>query len=328
MNLEEVDRELEALGPAPEGLPIERIADLDAVDGLLASLANGSAAAKPAPAPKVPAKPVAAAPKLPTPKPPAPASVKPAAPKLPTPKPPAPAAAAPPSAEVTRQVVASEPPPASISSSGSLSADDLFADLADDDAASASQAPSEATSETSSPEEAAATTGTPLADLFSDLDEEVADVGNLFEEEAPSEDRLSLDFGELDDGGDSEVENTSLFSAADVAAIRRASSAPPKPAAPATAAPPAPPSVVPPKKPTAPPPPPPSVASPIEELVLDDDFELLIDDEEESVESTFVGDADELELAELRASNPSEEPSDDDEPDPDGKKGFFKKLFG
>ncbi|MCB9603240.1 MAG: hypothetical protein H6720_23225 [Sandaracinus sp.] len=223
--------------------------------------------------------------------------------------------------------MASEPPP-SISSSGSLSADDLFADLADDDAASASQAPSEATSETSSPEEAAATTGTPLADLFSDLDEEVADVGNLFEEEAPSEDRLSLDFGELDDGGDSEVENTSLFSAADVAAIRRASSAPPKPAAPATAAPPAPPSVVPPKKPTAPPPPPPSVASPIEELVLDDDFELLIDDEEESVESTFVGDADELELAELRASNPSEEPSDDDEPDPDGKKGFFKKLFG
>ncbi|MCB9612634.1 MAG: hypothetical protein H6722_09315 [Sandaracinus sp.] len=328
MNLEEVDRELEALGPAPEGLPIERVADLDTVDGLLASLAEGSATAsaprpaKPAPAPRVPAKPVAAAPKLPTPKPPAPTSAKPAAPKLPTPKPPAPVA--PPSAEVTRQVVASEPPP-SISSSGSLSADDLFADLADDDAASASEAPSEATSETTAPEEAAAATGTPLADLFSDLDEEVADVGNLFEEEAPSEDRLSLDFGELDDG-DSEVENTSLFSAADVAAIRRASSAPPKPAAPATAAPPAPPSVVPPKKPTAPPPPPPAVASPIEELVLDDDFELLIDDEEDG--STFVGDADELELAELRASNPSEEPSDDDEPDPDGKKGFFKKLFG
>lgn len=102
---------------------------------------------------------------------------------------------------------------------------------------------------------------------------------------------------DFDDFEEPVAESTSLFSAADVAAIRRASSVPAPMARPAT----------------------PSTSSPLDELVLEDDFELLIDDDDGD-DSTFVGKADEA------SGDAGEEPGDD--ADPSGKKGFFKKLFG
>lgn len=122
-----------------------------------------------------------------------------------------------------------------------------------------------------------------LAELFSDLDAEVAEVaelaelGSLFEGEAPSEDPLSLDLDELEGG--LEADSTSIFTAADVAAIRRSSAPPaPTPAPYPSAVPPPPPPAAARSRSTTPPPPSPTPASE-EELALDD-FELLIDDEE------------------------------------------------
>ena len=377
MNLEDVDRELDSLGPVGTlaSLPIERLGDLAAVDAVLASLGEGVAIPVAAPAARsstsVATTTPAIAPRPPTPpkpsvsaKPAAPPAKPPSAPRPPAPKsampPPPPKSVMPrvPAPEPTRQVVAPEKPTDSStrqvvapspSSPGSLSADDLFADLADDDVPSAaSERPVEPTAETAS--ETTNETSSPLAELFSDLDEEVAEVGNLFEEEPPSEERLSLELGDFDDlvpetGTTSALpstpppstsvapsapstpprapsvapasaaspddfddfeepvaDSTSLFSAADVAAIRRASSVP----APMAAARPA----------------TPSTSSPLDELVLEDDFELLIDDDE-AEDSTFVGKADDVEASGDEQGD--EDPSDDD---PSGKKGFFKKLFG
>lgn len=386
MNLEDVDRELDTLGATPASPPIERVSDLTAVDALLAALGQGvslpasagqatkPSAAKPTGPVKPAAKPYAPAKPAPAPS----AAARPPAQKSAMPPPPpksiVPRVAA---AEATRQVVAPDSPKPdttrqvvapSPSSPGTLSADDLFADLADDDDSVASEHPNvgERTGEVDTSETVAETAGSPLSELFSDLDEEVADVGNLFEEEAPSEERLSLELGDFDELGPSTgtsvlpssspssppsrpsasppaplssapaaptpaparspmrgtnddfeepvADSTSLFSAADVAAIRRASSVPapmPTPTPSSTAR-----SV-----------PPPSTSSALDELVLEDDFELLIDDDESDEESND----DFEEMTELRApeATSDENESNDDEPDPSGKKGgFFKKLFG
>ncbi len=178
----------------------------------------------------------------------------------------------------------------------------------------------------------------PLAELFSDLDAEVAELGGLFEGEAPSEDRLSLDLDELEGG--LEAESTSIFTAADVAAIRR-SSAPPTPTptpSPSVVLPPPPATT---RRPSTTPPPPPSTVAPEEELAFDD-FELLLVDEE-------ANDPDSSSLDDVRAAEgapPTSEPEGDaalegetapeseaalegdDESALGGeKKGFFKKLF-
>lgn len=362
MNLDDVDRELDSLGPGgtPASLPIERLGDLAAVDAVLASLGEGVPLATPPVRSTTPTPAVAAKPATPKPSavttPAAPVAKPPSAPRPPAPKsampPPPPKSVMPrvPAPEATRQVVAPEKPSAtdsstrqvvapSPSSPGSLSADDLFADLADDDVPSAaSERPVQATAETAS--ETTSETSSPLAELFSDLDEEVAEVGNLFEEEPPSEERLSLELGDFDElvpetgttsvlpstpppsasvappaapppvappsvaptaaAGPSDdfddfdepvADSTSLFSAADVAAIRRASSVP----APMVSA---------------------RTSSPLDELVLEDDFELLIDDDDDSKAED-----------ETSASGEPGEDSGDDA-DPSDKKGFFKKLFG
>lgn len=150
---------------------------------------------------------------------------------------------------------------------------------------------------------------------------------------------LSLDGVESPVGveGDLPSGATALFTASDVAAIRKASEPPP----------PKPRSVPPPIPGSQPAPASPAAAAAAaegledlfsEEELADDDFELMIDAD------TFIGDADEVEEAlegnttgtetDGPALDPSEgasaEGAEGEDPDGDGddKKGFFKKLFG
>lgn len=152
------------------------------------------------------------------------------------------------------------------------------------------------------------------ADLASLFDEDDEGLDALLSEPPPSAGESPLEgiFSEPPDEMEPE-EHTALFSAADVAAIRRASDAPPPRAS--SESPKAP--VVPARPRTQPPPPPGAIAQPVFEL---DDFELFMDDDDDD-----PGDAGSPEV-EDEGGEVGEGEGDDAEGEQ--KKGFFKKLFG